>query len=333
MTFASLTARRPLPFGLTRLHREGATSTVVAFVVFLIVYLIVNPGLLTRFQLQSTANLVVPLAIVTIAQLIIVTTGGIDISIGAILSLCNVVFATQIGPLSLPVALVMTLVVGIACGLFNGVFVAYGKLPAIAVTLASAFIIGSISSLILDRPGGALDESVFLATSGEALPFVPIALLWLTLIAVGTWYVLQRTRVGRAIYGVGSSAQAVQAAGLKAQASTLFAFGLSGLLVAFAAIILAGSTMTGDPRSGDSYVLTSIAAVALSGASFAGGKGSILGAILAAVTLGMVGNLLYFAGINSYWQFVINALIVFAVVGLPVIISRTSGFMKGRINA
>lgn len=328
-----ITPKRQLPFGLERLHREGATSTIVAFVVFLVVYLIINPNLLSQLQLSITANLVAPLAIVTIAQLIIVITGGIDISIGAILSLANVVFATQLSQMPWPIALLMALGVGVACGLFNGFFVAFLGLPAIAVTLASAFIIGSIARTILDRPGGALDESVYQITSGQLIPFVPNAFLWLALVAVFAWLVLQKTRIGRSVYGVGSSKSAVTAAGMPAKLSIFFAFGLSGLLVGVAAVLLAGSTMTGDPRSGDSYVLTSIAAVALSGASFAGGKGSVLGAVLAAVTLGLVGNLLFFAGVNSYWQFIINALIVFAVVGLPVIASRIHTTVKGRRHA
>ena len=104
---------------------------------------------------------------------------------------------------------------------------------------------------------------------------------------------------------------------------------MAGTLVGYASILLAGSTMTGDPRSGDSYLLTSIAAVALSGALFSGGRGSVLGTVLAAITLGMVGNLLFFAGINSYWQYVINALIILAVVAIPVIANRSFTALRG----
>ena len=97
---------------------------------------------------------------------------------------------------------------------------------------------------------------------------------------------------------------------------------LSGVTVAIGAIMLAGSTLTGDPRSGDSYLLNSIAAVALAGVAFAGGRGSILGAILAAFTLGLIGNFLYFAGINASWQYIVAALILLLVVAIPAIASR-----------
>ena len=319
----------PIALGLQRIRREGALAPVLAFVAFFAIYIAVNPGLLSRFQLQSAANLVVPLAIVALAQLIIVITGGIDISIGAMMSLCNVVFATQYAQLSPPVAILLALATGALCGLFNGLLVSYLRLPAIAVTLASSFIFAALARQILDRPGGTLGEAVYFATSGELFPFFPIALMWLIIAAVLVWLYLQRTPLGRQVYGVGSNRQAVQAAGLNSRLTTLIAFTVAGTLVGYASILLAGSTMTGDPRSGDSYLLTSIAAVALSGALFSGGRGSVLGTVLAAITLGMVGNLLFFAGINSYWQYVINALIILAVVAIPVIANRSFTALRG----
>jgi ribose transport system permease protein len=313
----------------TRLRREGAVAPVSAFLVFFVVYVIINPQLLTRFQLQTAANLVVPLALAALGQLIIVLVGGIDISIGAIMSFSNVVFATAMVSLPVPLALLAGIGAGLLCGLFNGALVAYGKLPAIAVTLASAFIIGSISREIMDRPGGGITPEFYLATSGELLPYLPVGLFWLALVAVLLWLLLQRTALGRHIYGVGSSADSVRAAGLNARGAQLAAFAISGVVVSLGGILLAGSTITGDPRSGDPYLLSSIAAVALAGASFTGGRGSIIGTILAACTLGLVGNLLFFAGINSYWQYVIAALIVISVVGLPVIWRRVYQAVRG----
>jgi ribose transport system permease protein len=323
-TTTTIATPAPAPSRLTtavrRLRYEGALAPTLSFVVFFGVYLAINPGLLTRFQLQSAANLVAPLALIALGQLLIVLIGGIDISIGAITSLCNVVFATQIAGLTAPGALLLCVGTGVLCGAINGALVAYAKLPAIAVTLATAFVYAALARQILDRPGGALNETVYLATSGEVVPFVPVSIVWVTLIAVGLWFFLQRTAFGRQVYGVGSGRAAVQSAGLKSRLTILVTFMVSGAIVSFGAILLAGSTLTGDPRSGDPYLLSSIAVVALSGAAFSGGRGSILGTILAAAVLGMVGNLLFFAGINSYWQYVISALIILSVVAIPRIV-------------
>lgn len=315
--------------GLVRLRREGGIPPIVAFVVFMSVYVAINPDLLTRFQLQIAANLVVPLALVALGQLLVVLVGGIDISIGAVMSLSNVVFATQLESVPVPVAVLMAVAVGVGCGLLNGALVAYAGLPAIAVTLATAFIFGSLAREVLDRPGGAITEGIYLATSGELVPYVPVALVWLAAVAVLLWFLLQRTALGRHVYGVGSSPDSVRAAGLDARRTQLIAFGIAGALTSFGAMMLASSTVTGDPRSGDPYLLSSIAAVALAGAAFSGGRGSIVGTVLAAITLGLIGNLLFFAGINSYWQYVVSALIIVAVVGLPEIWSKTLVAIRG----
>lgn len=315
--------------GLVGLRREGAVAPFLAFVLFLAIYVVINPDLLSRFQLQTAANLVAPLALVALGQLLVVLVGGIDISVAAVMSLANVVFATQLETTSPLVAGLLALGVGMACGLFNGLLSAYGRLPTIAVTLASSFIFGSLATEVLDRPGGAVTESVTLATSGELLPYVPVALVWVLAAAALLWVLLQKTSLGRHIYGAGSNAEGMRAAGLNARGAQLCAFVLSGALVALGAILLAGSTATGDPKSGDPYLLNAIAAVAVAGASFSGGRGSVMGTICAAAILGLVGNVLFFAGVESYWQYVIGSVIIVAVVGVPVLSRRLRARVQG----
>lgn len=308
--------------GMVGLRREGAMAPAAAFLLFLAIYVAINPELLTRFQLQTAANLVAPLALVALGQLLVVLVGGIDISVAAVMSLTNVVFATQLDHASPLVAGALAIVVGMGCGLFNGLLAAYGRLPTIAVTLASSFIFGALATEVLDRPGGAITESVTNATSGELAPYVPIALVWVLAAGVLLWLLLQRTALGRHIYGAGSNADGMRAAGLNARAAQLSAFVLAGALVALGAILLAGSTATGDPKSGEPYLLNAIAAVAVAGASFRGGKGSVVGVICAAAILGLVGNVLFFAGVESYWQYVIGSVIIVLVVGVPVLWRR-----------
>lgn len=308
--------------GLVGLRREGAVAPFAAFVLFVAIYVAINPDLLSRFQLQTAANLVAPLALVALGQLLVVLVGGIDISVAAVMSLANVVFATQLEHVSPLVAGLLAVAVGMACGLFNGMLAAYGRLPTIAVTLASSFIFGALATEVLDRPGGAVSESVTAATSGELAPYVPVALVWVLVAAALLWLLLQKTALGRHIYGVGSNAEGMRAAGLNARAAQLSAFVLAGALVAVGAILLAGSTATGDPKSGDPYLLNAIAAVAIAGASFTGGRGSVVGTICAAAILGLVGNVLFFAGVESYWQYVIGSVIIVAVVGIPVLTRR-----------
>jgi ribose transport system permease protein len=308
--------RVSLADGLTGLRRQGALTPIAAFVVFVVVYAIINPDLFTRFQLQTVANLVAPLALVALAELLVVLLGGIDISVGAVMSLASVVFATRLGDGFL-VAALLAIGAALGCGLFNGLLVAYLRLPAIATTLASTFIFAALANEVLDRPGGVVPTSVTDATSGELLPYVPAAAVWVVAAAVLLWLVLNRTVLGRQIYGAGSSAAALRTSGHDPRRARLAAFLIGSVLTALAAILLVGSTATGDPKSGDPYLLNAIAAVALGGAAFTGGSGSVSGTLCAAAVLGLIGNLLFFAGINSYWQYVIGSLIIVTVVGLP----------------
>lgn len=315
---------------LGRLKAEGATAPTVAFFVFIVSYVLINPNLLSPFQLQTSANLVVPLALAALAQLIVVVSGGIDISLGATMSLVNVTFALVMVENSAAISVGLALAVGLGVGLVNGLLIAYGRLPAIAVTLSMFFIVGALTRELMDRPGGGVTIEFSQLVSGELIPYLPTSIVWLTLIAVGLWAIMHRTNLGRSIFAAGSSPEGLEATGISYRRTILATYVLSGGIIALAAIILAGSTLTGDPRAGDSYLLNSIAAVALAGVSFAGGRGSIIGTIFAAMTLALISSLLFFAGVNSNWSFVISALIVIAVVGLPALVSKFRIWQAGR---
>ena len=321
---------RALEASIGRMKAQGALAPTVAFIVFVFSYILINPNLLSPLQLQTSANLVVPLALAALAQLVVVISGGIDISLGATMSLVNVTFALAMIDNSIPVALLISLGVGLLVGLVNGLLIAYGRLPAIAVTLAMFFIVGAITRELMDRPGGGVSIEFSQLTSGQPIPFVPASILWLTVFAVLLWFVMHRTVLGRSIFAAGSSPEGLEASGISHRKTLVSTYLLSSFMVSLAAIMLAGSTLTGDPRAGDAYLLNSIAAVALAGVSFAGGRGSILGTILAAATLALISSLLFFGGVNSNWSFVISALIVISVVGLPAIVQRLRSWREGR---
>lgn len=302
-----------------RLRQQPALPAVASLLVFLAVYVAVNPDLFTRFQLQTVANQVAPLALIALGQLLIVIVGGIDISVAGMASLANVVFVSLLDSTSVVLALAGAIGIGVAAGLLNGTLSTIGRLPTIAVTLATAFIFAALAVEVMDRPGGSVSLGIVDATSGELLPYVPIGFFWVALAGVALWLLLNRSVIGRRIYGAGGNPEGLRASGANPDSARLVAFAVGGALVGCGAILLAGASSTGDPRSGDPYLLTSIAAVALGGADFRGGVGSVLGTICAAAVLALIGNFLFFAGIDSYWQYVIGSLVIVAVVGVPAI--------------
>lgn len=314
----------------SRAVRATAFIPCIVFAGMTAVYTAVDPELFTTFQLQTVANQIAPVAFVALAQLVVVLTGGIDISVAALVSLVNVVAVRLMDHHASPlIACLAAVAIGALAGGFNGALVVLGRMPAVVVTLATAFILGALALALLDRPGGTVPMSVVNATSGTVAG-IPVGFLWVAGAAGLLWLLLQRTVLGRVVYGVGSSDLGVDAAGLPGARVRLFAWVLSGTLTGLAAVLLVGSAASGDPRSGDPYLLVSIAAVALGGAGFAGGVGSIAGTLAGAATLGLVGNLLFFVGVDSYWQYVVSAAIIMVAIGLPAMVRIAGTRLKAR---
>jgi ribose transport system permease protein len=316
-----MSASESLLRGLTPNSLKAMTGVgaipVMALIAFIAVYAVVNPQLLSDFQLETVADQVAPLGLVALAELVVVLTGGIDVSVGAMLSLSNVVFVSLLGQTSVAAAMLTALATGTVGGVINGMLSALANLPTIVVTLATGFIYGATAIEVMDAPGGRVPATVISMTSGSLAQFVPAAAAWLLAGGALIWCLLHRTVFGRLIIGVGSSRSGIRAIGRNAALVQIAAFAVAGILTGAAAIVLAGTTATGDPHAGDPYLLNVIAAVALGGARFSGGVGSVSGTVAAAMILALIGNLLFFAGINSFWQYIVGALIIVTVVGFP----------------
>ena len=302
---------------VARIRRSPSTFPVIALAVFVAVYAGVNPDLLTRFQLQTSLQNITPLALVAMAELLVVLTAGIDLSIAGLMSLADVVFVSLDQRYGFTFALVATVGLGILCGIANGAVVAFLRLPTVVVTLASSFLFAALAIEVMSAPGGLVSDTGLTVTTGELVPYVPVGFAWLLLVGGLLWFFLNHTVVGRSIYGIGSNAAGVEAGGLHPRLARIAAFGASGGTTALAAVTLAGQSASGDPRAGTPYLLLGIAAVAVGGASFTGGVGTLLGTTCGASILALTGSLLFFAGITSAWQFIIGSLIIVVAVALP----------------
>lgn len=301
----------------TRIRRSSSTVPVLALAVFVAVYSGVNPSLLTRFQLQTSMQDITPLALVAMAEMLVVLTAGIDLSIAGLMCFADVVFVRVDMDHGVAIALAVTILLGAVCGTANGLLVAFLRLPTVVVTLASSFVFGALALEVMYAPGGVVTNGGLTVTTGELLPYVPIGFAWLLIIGGLLWFLLNRTVVGRSIYGIGSNSAAVQAGGLHPRLARITAFAAGGSTTSLAAVTLAGQSASGDPRVGVPYLLLGIAAVAVGGVSFSGGAGTLLGATCGATILALTGSLLFFAGITDAWQYIIGALIIVVAVALP----------------
>ena len=303
----------PLYWPVQRQRNRGVRGLFCVVAAFLAVYAYLFPGLLSIGGLSKFTQSWFPLALVSMAQAILMLTGGVSLAIGATVSLGAVIAATTMtGPLGAPGAIATVAFAGLGIGAISGLIVVRLRLPAIIVTLAGSFIIGGIALLVLPRPGGAIPTwfSDFLA--GDA----PVAALLLALIALA-WKLYLATPLGLSLYAAGENPVAAYRSGVPVDSARIAAYAISGLLSTGAGLYVAAQTGSGDPVIGQAFTLNSIAAAVLGGVGFLGGQGTMRGAIAGSLLLSAMINVMFFLGLPPVAQYVAQGLIIIGAVALP----------------
>lgn len=244
--------------------------------------------------IESLARAALPFAFATVAQAVVVIAGGIDLSIASMMAVCSVTAAVLMegngGAASLGIVL-LVLAMGAAMGALNGVLIVVTRVPDIVVTLAMLFVWEGVALLILNAPGGrAADWLRGLIIGGLPIPGlggVPRALVFLLVIVALVWLPIRRSRTGLSLYAVGSDALAAFRSGVNVGRTRVIAYALAGLFAAFGGLSLTLSTGIGEPIPGP-YLLASVAAVVLGGVVLGGGKGGLLGPLIAVFILRLV---------------------------------------------
>ena len=320
-----MTARTSL-----RLSRTAIAGLLLAILFAL--YIAIHPRGMSVYVLTIWANQGTLLALAAIAQFFVVLVRGIDLSVGPVIALTNVVASYVVSGSQLQVAagIALVLVVGIACGVANGAAVVAIGVPPIVATLALGSIYSGLALLLRPTPGGEINDSL-----SDALTYdvhgVPASLILIALALLLTMAPLRRTRFGMSLYGIGSSRDAAVMTGIRVPFVTLSAYGLAGLFSALAGLYVSMVTLTGDPNIGPPYTLNSIAAVVIGGVALSGGVGSPLGAILGAFILKTISGLMFFSGLPPLAQpffegAILAVAIAFGAVGMLRVRSRLERF-------
>ncbi|MCG7416514.1 ATP-binding cassette domain-containing protein [Microbacterium sp. ACRRU] len=264
-------------------------------------------------QLLAAASVLI---LVGLAQLVVVMTGGIDLSIGSVTALSAVVlsFFAQQGIGLFLVGLVMALAAGAVVGLINGLLVTRLSLPPVIATLVSSIAVLGVAQVLRPSPGGAARADV-LTTLGLAVAGVPVILALAIVIAVAMWFVIQRTRGGRALRAAGSDPVKANRMGVRVPRTRLLASVTAGGLAALAGLAVYSRSGIGDANAAQALTLTSVTAVVIAGASIFGGSGSALAVAAAGVLLQTVTSALAFLSLGLSWQYWIQgAFVLFAAV-------------------
>jgi ribose transport system permease protein len=322
---------RPRPFVV----RNGRLLFVWALLIAIIAaYILVVPQFRPREQ-RTLLNSGLTLAAASMGQTMVVLTGGIDLSLGPMVSLTNSIASEvtdkESPTTSMVAAAAAALAVGALGGLVNGVLVAYGRLQPIIVTLATGSIWTGIALYIRPSPGGFIPLEFSNLLSGTAFDEpaqLSFGLVWSTPIPkaafvllglVVFWVLFRRSRLATRIYAVGSSEGAAYLSGVNVQRAKLAAYTLAGFAAGCAGLINSAQTATGNALSGTIFTLNSIAAVVLGGAALAGGAGSYLGTLAGAYVIAIIPSVLQFYGVSSFYKDLVQGSILLFAVALGAI--------------
>ena len=296
---------------LKKASRSTAFYPLVGLIIVSIVMVFASSSFLSTSNITNIMRQVSVNALIAVGMTFVILTGGIDLSVGAVMALAGTVAAGLMAAgLNAVLALLVCLVVGCAFGVANGAFVAFAGMPPIIVTLATMGIARGIGLIYTGGyPISGLPTWVNWFGEGRVFGLQAPILIMLAVYVVG-WVLLERTAFGRYVYAIGGNEVATRLSGVRVARSKLLVYAISGLTAAIAAVVLTGRLMSGQPNAGQGFELDAIAAVVLGGTSIAGGRGSLIGTLLGALLLGVLNNGLNMVGVNPYVQTVVKGVII-----------------------
>ncbi|MBB3934261.1 ABC transporter permease [Aureimonas phyllosphaerae] len=317
-------------FDLGRVLLEG--RAFFALIAIIAIFSSLSPYYFSTANFLTMASHVAIFGLLAIGMLLVILTGGIDLSVGSTLGLCGVIAGALMQGLTLEplgvilyppvwVVVILTCVVGALVGLTNGILIAFFKVPAFVATLGLLYVARGIALLMTNgltynNLGGRpeLGNTGFDWLGFNRVLNVPIGVLILAAVAILASVLLNRTAFGRWVYSTGGNQRAAELSGVPVKRVTILVYVLSGICAAIAGLVLSSQLTSAGPTAGTTYELTAIAAVVIGGAALTGGRGNIRGTMLGAFVIGFLADGLVIIGVSAYWQTVFTgAVIVLAV--------------------
>lgn len=323
-----------LPYDLRqRLNRESLNGFVQKYAIVLILIAMItvvsflSPVFLQPVNLLNIVRQISVIGLIAIGVTVAIISTGIDLSSGSVVGLAAVVAASlaqqpdwsqaKYPGLALPilVSILAGLGVGMACGFTNGFLIAKFRIPPFIATLGMMTAARGLALLYSDgRPISSLTDAYNFIGQGAILG-VPVPILVLALVGIGTHIMLNNTRFGRYIYAVGGNELAARFSGLNLDRVKIGIYTFAGLLSGLAGIVVSSRISSGQPGLGVGYELDAITAAVIGGTSLSGGIGTVWGTIVGALIIGVLNNSLDLLNVSAYWQQILKgAIIVIAII-------------------
>ncbi len=304
---------------LKRLFRARETGIALVVIVMMTFLSLSTPYFLTPGNLAIVARQIALAAIIAMGMTLVILTGGIDLSVGSVVSITSVMVGVVMVSMKMPIwiAILAGILVGAVIGLINGMLIVRTRVPPFIITLGMMGLARG-AALVITKGStiSGLPSTYLTLGQGFVFTFIPIPVVIAVVLAVIVHITLTRTTFGRRIYLVGSNEEAALLSGINVNRMKMLIFMLCSALAAVEAVIETSRMSTAQPASGVGYELTAIGAVIIGGASLLGGEGTILGTMLGAILLGLITNGLILLGVSAYWQQVFSGTIIILAVAL-----------------
>lgn len=289
-------------------------SRISALALIFLILSLLSPHFLSVYNLTNILRQAALQFLMSAGLTIVVLTGGIDLSIGAVLGLSACLGASLIATGDVAAGIVAALLVGLACGSVNGMLVAYVRIPPFIATYGMLWIAFGLGYVFMRGQViyGLPDEFRFIG-AGFVGP-IPVPIIVGLILLFLLYMLLQYTPLGRAFYAIGGNTNAARLSGMPIRFRTMSAYAISGLLAGFAGLVVIARTNAADAGLGEELLLPTIAAVVLGGTSLMGGFGGVIGTAIGALILTLIINGMNLLGVSTYWQAgVLGTLIILSV--------------------
>lgn len=291
-------------------------TPLINFLMVFIILTVLSPHFLTWDNLCAVGVQIAVIVILAVGEMMVIITSGIDLSIGSVLALSGITTSVLlVQNFSEYLSIFFGIAVGAGCGFINGFLISKGKLPPFIVTLGMMSVARGMALIISDGAVmSGFSDSFSWWGMGTIFGKIPAPVFLVAVLAAAGHLILRYTRFGRLSYAIGSNMEATRLSGVKVDHYLIGYYTMSGLLAGFAGIVLASRLNTGQPTAGNGYELEVIAACAMGGVSLRGGVGTILGAVIGGLIMGLLRNGCNLLNISAFLQKVLVGLVIVGAV-------------------
>lgn len=292
-------------------------GNVFVIIALIIIFTLLNPVFLSVYNFMNIVRQIAMVGIISVGFTFVLIGGGLDLSVGAQIAFMNVCVATMITNWDFPpiISVIIGLLLTTLIGLFNGFVISRTSIPPLIATLAMQTILRGAGYLISGGyPIYGIPEGIKYLGQGYLFGVIPIPGLILIVIVLLGVFLLNKTYLGRHFYALGSNAEATRLAGINVHLTRTVTYAILGLLTGLAGLIMLGRLGSAQPNIATNYEMNALTACVIGGVSINGGKGTVFGALLGAIVIGILNNGMSLAGANEYWQMVITGSVLLAVV-------------------